>query len=484
MVSSCRKGGYAGEHLQKQNKVTDRRSGAFITMGWTEAATVASLPTHLLTASRDELRHWQWRRLHQLLTTVLPQNPFYTRKYAGLSADAIRDWADFERLPFTTKAELATDQQEHPPYGSNLTYPLQQYSRLHQTSGTSTGYPLRWLDTAESWAWLLRCWQWNYLLLDLRPEDRLFFPFSFGPFLGFWTAFEAAGLMGRFCLPGGGMSSTARLRLLQEHGCTVVCTTPTYALHLAEVATAEGIPLADSPVRALIVAGEPGGGITATRQRLESAWGCRIFDHYGLTEIGPTAMEAVETPAEMLLLETEYIVEVIEVGGERPVPPGQEGELVITNLGRWGSPLIRYRTGDVVQITDKVDSCGRTWRRIVGGVRGRVDDMIHVRGNNLYPATLEAILRRFPEVAEYRIVVDQRGPLTDLRIEVEPRESAAGDLAAAVARAIRDELLFRVDVVVVPPQSLPRFEMKARRVCVVSSSCSATQLRKDTLNCL
>ncbi len=173
----------------------------------------------------------------------------------------------------------------------------------------------------------------------------------------------------------------------------------------------------------------------------------------------------------MVLLEAEYIVEVIEIGGNRPVPPGQDGELVVTNLGRWGSPLIRYRTGDVVRVTDQVDPRGRTWRRIVGGVRGRVDDMIHIRGNNLYPATLEAILRRFPEVAEYRIVVDQRGPLTDLRIEVEPRETATADLAAIVARAIRDELLFRVEVVVVPPQSLPRFEMKARRVCVVSSSC-------------
>jgi len=439
--------------------------------GGTEANTIASLPTNLLTASRDELRDWQWQRLRQLLTVVLSQNPFYARKYAGVSPDALRDWTDFERLPFTTKAELALDQQEHPPYGSNLSCPIQKYTRLHQTSGTSTGQPLRWLDTTESWDWLLRCWEWNYLLLDLRPEDRLFFPFSFGPFLGFWTAFEAAGRLGRFCLSGGGMSSTARLRLLQEHGCTVVCTTPTYALHLAEVAATGGFPLAASPVRALIVAGEPGGGIPATRQRLENAWGCRVFDHYGLTEVGPTAMEAIETPTEMVLLEAEYIVEVIEIGGNRPVPPGQDGELVVTNLGRWGSPLIRYRTGDVVQVTDQVDPRGRTWRRIVGGVRGRVDDMIHIRGNNLYPATLEAILRRFPEVAEYRIVVDQRGPLTDLRIEVEPRETATTDLAATVARAIRDELLFRVEVVVVPPQSLPRFEMKARRVCVVSSSC-------------
>ncbi|MCS7271672.1 MAG: phenylacetate--CoA ligase family protein, partial [Gemmataceae bacterium] len=243
------------------------------------------------------------------------------------------------------------------------------------------------------------------------------------------------------------------------------------ALHLVEVAAAEKIDLTALGVRALIVAGEPGGSIPATRQRLEAAWGCRLFDHYGLTEVGPTAMEAAETPGDMLVLEPEYIVEVVEIGGQRPVAPGQEGELVITTLGRWGSPLVRYRTGDVVLLQQGSAEGRCFWRRLQGGVRGRVDDMIHVRGNNLYPATLEAIIRRFPEVAEYRIVIDQRGPLTDLRIEVEPRSGDGTALAAALARALRDELLFRIDVVAVPPQSLPRFEMKARRICVVSSPC-------------
>lgn len=428
-----------------------------------------SLPTEWLYLSQDEIRARQWQRLRQMLTTVVPRNRFYSRKFAGIHPAEIRDWSDFQQLPFTTKAELAADQQEHPPYGSNLTEPQATYSRLHQTSGTSTGRPLRWLDTPASWRWLLRCWEWNYLLLDLRASDRLFFPFSFGPFLGFWTAFEAAAQLGRFCLPGGGMGSTARLHLLREHGCTVICATPTYALHLAEVAAAEKIDLHAMGVRALIVAGEPGGSIPATRKRLEEAWGCRVFDHYGLTEVGPTAMEAEGTPGQMLVLEPEYIVEVVETKGERPVPDGQEGELVVTNLGRWGSPLIRYRTGDVVRLQSGPDPVGRTWRRICGGVLGRVDDMIHLRGNNLYPATLEAILRRFPDIVEYRIVIIRKGPLTDLRIEVEPRSGDGQIEAAAVARTIRDELLFRVDVVPVPPKSLPRFEMKARRICVVSS---------------
>ncbi len=418
------------------------------------------------TAPPAELRDFQATRLRRLLAALLPGNRFYARKFAaaGIDPNSVRTAADLTRLPFTTKAELAADQGDHPPYGSALTYPLDRYSRLHQTSGTSTGRPLRWLDTPENWDGLLHCWQVSFPFMGLTPADRLFFPFSFGPFLGFWTAFEAASRAGFLCLAGGGMSSTARLRFLLEHETTVVFATPTYALHLAELAAKEGIDLAGSRVRALVVAGEPGGTIDATRRRIEQVWGARVFDHYGMTEVGPVAVEAADTPGEMFVLESEYVAEVLTPGGDRPAPPGDFGELVVTTLGRLGSPLIRYRTGDLVRVATDPDPAGRTWLRLAGGVLGRADDMIHVRGNNLYPGAIEAIVRRFPDVAEYRIHVDQTGPLADLRIEVEPTSGAGIGLADAVGRAVRDELLFRVEVSAVPCGSLPRFEMKARRV--------------------
>jgi len=303
--------------------------------------------------------------------------------------------------------------------------------------------------------------------MDLSPRDKIFFPFSFGPFLGFWSAFEAATRAGFLCIPGGGMTSTARLHFLVEHGCTVVFATPTYALHLAELAARERIDLAASPVRALVVAGEPGGNITATRERIEEVWGARVYDHYGMTEVGPVAVEAADQPGKMYLLESEYLAEVLLPGRNSPPSPGEPGELVLTNLSRIGSPLIRYRTGDVVRLATDPDPTGRTWRRLDGGILGRADDMIHVRGNNLYPAAIEAIIRKFSEVAEYRIVVDHSGPLADLRIEVEPKGElgcAGRELAESVGRAVRDELLFRVEVLAVPPNTLPRFEMKARRI--------------------
>jgi phenylacetate-CoA ligase len=416
---------------------------------------------------RSELRDYQQDRLCRLLGELVPGNRFYTKKFAaaGIDPRSVRTPADLARLPFTTKQDLAADQAAHPPYGSTLTFPMERYCRLHQTSGTSTGSPLRWLDTPENWEFLLNCWQVSFPFMGLTKRDRLFFPFSFGPFLGFWSAFEAATHAGFLCFAGGGMTSTARLRFLMEHEATIVFATPTYALHLAELAAKEGIDLASSSVRSVVVAGEPGGTIPATRKRIEQVWGARLYDHYGMTEIGPVAVEAADTPGEMFVLESEYIAEVLHPDTQNPVPAGELGELVLTNLGRTGSPLIRYRTGDLVKVATTPDPKGRTWLRLDGGILGRADDMIHVRGNNLYPSAIEAILRRFETVAEYRVHVDQTGPLADLRIEVEPSVGTdADELAEAVSRAVRDELLFRVAVDAVPSGALPRFEMKARRL--------------------
>jgi phenylacetate-CoA ligase len=414
---------------------------------------------------RPSLTELQTDRLSALLSEILQRNDFYARKFAaaGVAPGDIHTPADLARLPFTTKTELLADQAAHPPYGRGLTYPLAHYCRLHQTSGTS-GRPLRWLDTAESWRRLIGCWEMIFRLVGLRPEDRLFFPFSFGPFLGFWTAFDAAVHLGYLSLPGGGMSSTARLRFLIDNEATVVLCTPTYALRLAEVAQHEGIDLAGSPVRALIVAGEPGGSIPATRSRMERAWGARVFDHNGLTEVGVVGAECTDNPAGLHLLESESLVEVIDPESAQAVPPGQVGELVLTNLGRWGSPVLRYRTGDLVRADPRACPCGRCLIRLEGGILGRTDDMIHIRGNKLYPTALEAVIHRIPDVAEYRVEIDQSGPLVVLRIEVEPTGAGSDDLAARVSRAISDELLFRAEVTAVAPGSLPRFDMKAQRL--------------------
>jgi phenylacetate-CoA ligase len=193
-----------------------------------------------------------------------------------------------------------------------------------------------------------------------------------------------------------------------------------------------------------------------------------VFDHSGSTEAGPMTIECKENPCGLHLLEDCYLAEVIDPATTEPVPPGRIGELVVTTLHRHASPLIRYRTGDLIRVDPQPCPCGRTFVRFDGGILGRTDDMIHVRGNNLYPSALEGVIRRFPEVAEYRIEVDQSGTMTALRIQFEvvaaDLQSAGRDLPERIAEAIRAEFLFRPEVTSVPPGTLPRFEMKSRRI--------------------
>ncbi len=416
---------------------------------------------------RQALELLQMEQLRDLLRAILPDNPFYSEKLSH-TQDRIEDLkllSDLARLPFTTRAEIFEDQSAHPPYGTNLTYDLSRYVRLHQTSGTSTGRPLRWLDTEESWEWILDCWRFIYEEAGVRPDDRLFFPFSFGPFLGFWAGFAAATRQSNLVLPGGGMTSEARLRFLLDNQATVVCCTPTYAIRLAEIAEESGVDLPSSPVRLLIVAGEPGGSVPAVRERIESGWGARCIDHTGMTEVGSLGIECVDEPGNVYLIETECIPEVIvPETGEAITGDVAEGELVLTTLGRIGSPLIRYRTGDVVRVDNTPCSCGRTFTLFSGGIIGRADDMVVVRGVNIYPAVVENLLRRHKAVDEFRVAITRVRERAEIHIEIECRDGAdAKETMYSVRAAFESTLGLRPEVTVVPRGTLPRFELKAQR---------------------
>ncbi len=413
------------------------------------------------TLDRAGIAALQRQQLAEMFRVVLASNAFYMRKYAGLRFDPLID--SLSELPFTTRQELQQDQAEHPPYGSNLTCPPDQYIRLHQTSATSGGAPLRWLDTLDSWNWVKKCWSTIYLAAGVQPGDRILFPFSFGPFLGFWAAFESAIDSGCLTLAAGGMTTLARLRMIQDNAITVVGCTPTYALRMAEVASSEGIDLTASTVRALIVAGEPGGCIASTRAQMESAWGARVFDHSGMTEIGSCTFECLEAPGGLHLIESEFIPEVINPQSGEIVADGTVGELVLTNLGRIGSPLIRYRTGDQVRMLRARCACGRWFARFEGGILGRTDDMLLIRGNNVFPSAIEEIIRSFP-VVEFRATARQAPAMTELKIEIESSPGSDGDaISKKLSEVIRDRFNFRPVVVAVAAGTLPRYEMKARR---------------------
>jgi phenylacetate-CoA ligase len=401
-------------------------------------------------------------RLRELLATVLRDNPFYSAKLRGAGPDA-----DLATLPFTLKQELIDDQVAHPPYGSNLTYPIERYTRFCQTSATTTGTPMRWLDTSESWDWMIGNWGRVYQAAGVGDRDRIFFAFSFGPFLGFWVGFEAATRVGCLAIPGGGMRSAARLRTIVETSATVLCCTPTYAIRLAEVAAEENIDLGVSSVRTLIVAGEPGGSVPATRRHISKLWrGARVVDHHGMTEIGPVSYGCPKRLGVLHVIEESYMAEVIDPLTGQPVPRGVTGELVLTNLGRLGSPLLRYRTSDMVQAApeDRCE-CGTRDLALNGGILGRTDDMLVVRGVNVYPSAVENILRGFEAVGEYRVEIQNHRTLPELSIQVEATPAHANDstLTHRLEAALTNAFALRIPVSLVPQGSLPRFEMKARR---------------------
>ena len=418
---------------------------------------------------RNEIEAYQCTQLRRLVVTLLDGNPFYGERLRQAGIDAsISSLEQFTTsMPFTTKKELVADQETHPPFGSNLSFPIERYTRLHQTSST-TGKPLRWLDTAESWQWMLDGWVTVLRAEGVTPRDRLFAAFSFGPFIGFWLGYEAAQKMGCLVIPGGSMNSVTRLRAILENEATVLCCTPTYAIRLGQVARDTQVDLSQSKVRTIIVGGEPGGSLPAIRARLESLWpGARVFDHHGMTECGPATHQCPEQAGLLHLLESSLLCEFIhpETGEPMREDTDELSELVITTLGRTGSPLLRYRTGDLVRPRPNSKCLCGLWERVLeGGIIGRTDDMVFVRGVNLYPSAIDQIVRGCQGIVEYRVEIRDQMGMAEVEVQIEARGAEdPQNLCTQLETGLRAAFNLRIKVSAVPTDSLPRFELKARR---------------------
>jgi len=405
---------------------------------------------------RSALAAFKLERLRRLLREILPRNAFYAAKLAHVDVDSLASLDDLAGWPFTFKEELveAAGQGGLP---GNLTWPPERYVRFHQTSGTH-GRPLPVFDTADDWAWWMECWRTILSRGSVTTGDRVLVASSFGPYAGFWSGFDAAVDCGALAIPTGGMTSLGRLQLARSLAATVLVATPSYALHLAEVAEEHKIDLAAMPVRLVVVAGEPGGSIPATRARIAARWGAEVLDHAGATEVGPWGV-GDRSGGGLDVIESCFHPEFLALDTGRPALPGELAELVLTTLGRSGAPVIRYRTGDVVRPTWASDGASH-WVRLEGGILGRSDDMLVVRGVNIFPGAIDDIVRSFPEVIEHRLIVESRGSLDELQLEVEDRLGAP----ARVAEELKLRLGLRVEVVEVPIGSLPRFEGKGRRL--------------------
>lgn len=417
----------------------------------------------LETLELDSLRRHQEERLRRLMGALV-ESRFYRQKLAaaGIAAKEVESLADLSRLPMTSKSELLEAQRQAPPYGTLPTAALEAYHYLHRTSGTS-GKPLYWLDDDEGWATWMRCWQHVYRGAGVGAGDVVYCAFSFGPYISHWTALEGARCAGARSLPGAGATSLQRLEAILEHAATVLVSTPTYALHLGEVARANGIDLPASSVATTIHAGEPGASVPGVRSRIEALWGAECFDHAGATEVGAWAFACRSSPLSMHLNELEFIFEVIDPETRETLPDDERGELVITTLGRNGMPVVRYRTGDLVHLTRSPCRCGRTLARIRGGVLGRADDMMIVRGVNLYPSGVDDVLRSVAGVVEYEVEIRHTDGLDDLLIKVETDETPWGDVERELTAGFRSRFNLRIDMVEAPAGSLPRYELKASR---------------------
>ena len=412
------------------------------------------------TASRPALDALKLDRLRGLVRTILPHNRFYADKLARVDTAGIKSLADLAAWPFTSKEELVEAGADGRP--ANLTWPADRYVRCHQTSGTH-GRPLPAFDTAADWAWWMECWREILARGGVGPGDRVLVAASFGPYAGFWSGFEGALAAGAMAIPGGGLSTRGRIELARSLRATVLLATPSYALHLAEVAAADKVAPASLGVRLLIVAGEPGGSVPAVRRRLADLWAAEVLDHAGATEVGPWGVGDLRGPG-LDVLEPWFHPEFISTETGAAAGQGELSELVLTTLGRAGAPVIRYRTGDLVRpqwpSADDVTAGACPWVRLAGGILGRTDDMLVIRGVNVFPGAIDDIVRGFPEVVEYRVVVRGRDSLDELVVEIEDRLAAP----ERVAREFQVRLGLRVDVQAVPPGSLPRFEGKARRI--------------------
>jgi phenylacetate-CoA ligase len=418
------------------------------------AHTTADERRRLESLPRAELEQYQLQRLNALLEQVLPHNPFYALKLARTERP-VHSLAEFAQWPFTFKEELV-GLASADDVANNHTWPRERYSRFHQTSGTS-GRPMVMLDTPDDWQWVLECWQYVLDAAEICQGDRVLMAFSFGPHIGFWGAYEAFCQRGVLVIPTGGMSSLQRVELARHNHPTVVCCTPSYALHLAEVAAQHDIDVSQLGVRLLVLAGEPGGSVPGVRQKLSQLWNAQVHDHCGATEVGPWGFGDSQGQG-LRVIESEYIAEFLSLATGGPAEEGEEAELVITNLGRAGCPVFRYRTGDVVRPAWR-HSEANNFVMLAGGVLGRNDHMLVVRGVNVFPSSIDHILRSFPEVVEYRATVYKVSEMDRLRIEVEDRLEQPD----RILQEFKLRIGLRVEVESVPLGSLPRFEGKGKR---------------------
>ncbi len=424
----------------------------------------------LETLPREKLERLQLMKFKEIFRWAYEHSKFYRQLYsnAGIEPGDIQTFDDIRRVPKIDKAMMRDIQGKEPyPYGDILCVPLNEVTAYRQTSGT-TGQPIYQADTWQDWECGTEAYAYALYAQGYRDGDRLFLPFGYNIFIAFWAYHYAGEKLGCEVIPGGVLNTEARILKIQELKATAMGATPTYVLGMAETARKMGIdPARDLSIRKITVAGEPGGSVFATRKRMEEAWGAKVYDQSGSTEIGHWGWEC-RYQSGLHVNEAFFLVELEDVATGEPISePGRKGKMVVTALNRMAQPCIRFDVNDVIQWNSQGCECGRTFRLLDGGIMGRSDDITKVKGVLLSPTAIEEVVRSLPQLGdEYQVVVTKKGDIDDitLKVEIAPGfESSVDAIRAALVDQLRLKTNLGYNLEFHDCGSLPRFDAKAKR---------------------
>ncbi len=425
----------------------------------------------LETLDYDRIRQLQFNKFKKIFKWAYDNSRFHGKLYrdAGIEPGDIKTFDDIHRIPKVEKSMIQQIQGKDPfPYGDALCVPIEDVTEFRQTSGT-TGNPVYQPDTWQDWEWWSECWSYILWAQGYRPYNRVFIPFGYNIFVAFWAGHYAAEKIGCEVVPGGVLDTQTRILKIKELKADAMMGTPTYMLNMAETAVNQmGIDPASLGIKKITCAGEPGASILATKHRIESAWNAKVYDHAGATEIGAWSYECTAQSGGLHVNEAFFLVEIEDIEtGKIIEEPGKQGKMVITAFDRIAQPCIRFDSKDIIMWQSGSCSCGRTFRRIKGGVLGRIDDITKVKGVLLSPASIEAVVRQMPELSnEYQVIVDKIGNQDTIELNVELMSDYKQDHENIKTKLIK-QLRLKTNLGFLinfhDYGDLPRFAVKAKR---------------------
>ena len=419
----------------------------------------------------EKIRVLQLKKFNKIFQWAYDNSKFHRKLYheAGVRPDDIRTLEDIQTIPKVDKSAMQDIQRKDPfPYGDALCVPLEEVTEYRQTSGT-TGQPVYQPDTWQDWEWWSESWAYLLWAQGYRPNDRVFIPFGYNIFVAFWAGHYGAEKIGCEVVPGGVLDTRARILKIQELNATAMMGTPTYILGMADTAVNEmNLDPSQLTINKITCAGEPGASIPSTKRRIEEAWGAKVYDHAGATEIGAWSYECLEQPGGMHVNEALFLVEIEDIEtGEIIEKPGRRGKMIITAFDRQAQPCIRFDSKDIIEWASDLCSCGRTFRLIKDGVVGRADDITKVKGVLFTPSAVEDVVRGLDGLGnEYELqidTVDSHEQIT-LQVELMPgTETRRETIEAELSDQLRLKTNLRYELKFRKYGELPRYQVKANR---------------------